>query len=150
VRVQKYVAARNLILKLVIRSTVWVTRRREEANILTSRAVSTVALVLAGSMDWLTTVIGIACFGAVESNPFIAGIAGASLPAFTVVKLAATMFAGLLFYQGEKLLFMAQNQTSWSFRCTRTLLRTACIAATVFLIIAVVNNLMAIACATML
>jgi hypothetical protein len=69
------------------------------------------------------------------------------LPVFTVIKLAATMFAGLLFYQGEKLLLRAQNQNSWSFRCTHITLRIACIAATVFLLFAVVNNLLVVAAA---
>ncbi len=114
---------------------------------LTLRAVPSLALVLAGSLDWLTTIIGIACFGAVESNPFIAGIAGASLLTFTVVKLAATLFTGLLFYQGEKLMLRAQDQRSWSFRCTHITLRIVCIAATVFLLFAVVNNLLVFATA---
>jgi hypothetical protein len=100
-----------------------------------------------GLMDWLTTTIGIFYFGAVESNPFIAGVAGTSLPAFTVIKLSATLFAGLLFYQGERLLLRTQDKTSRSFQCTRITLRGACIAATVFLLIAVVNNLIVVASA---
>jgi hypothetical protein len=109
------------------------------------KAVPSLALVLVGSMDWLTTIIGIACFGAVESNPFITGIAGASLPAFTAIKLSATMFIGLLFYQGERMLLGNQDKTSRSFQCTRIILRGACVAATVFLLIAVVNNLIVVA-----
>jgi hypothetical protein len=108
------------------------------------RAVPSLTLVLAGSMDWLTTVIGIVYFGAIESNPFIAGIAGASLPAFTVIKLSATMFMGLLFYEGERLLLGTQGKNSRAFQCTRIMLRGACIAATVFLLIAVVNNLIVV------
>lgn len=119
----------------------------DKASMLTLSAVPSLALVLAGSLDWLTTIIGIACFGAVESNPFIAGIAGASLPAFTAVKLAITLFTGLLFYHGEKLLFRTQNQTSWSFRCTHITLRITCVAATAFLTFAVVNNLILVATA---
>jgi hypothetical protein len=97
-----------------------------------------------GLMDWLTTTIAIVYCGAVESNPFIAGLAGASLPAFTVIKLSATLFAGLVFYQGERLLLKTQDRTSLSFRCTRLILKGACIAATVFLLIAVVNNLIVV------
>lgn len=100
-----------------------------------------------GLMDWLTTTIGIFYFGAIESNPFIAGVAGTSLPAFTVIKLSATLFAGLLFYQGERLLLRTQDKTSRSFQCTSIILRGACIAATVFLLIAVVNNLIVVASA---
>jgi hypothetical protein len=111
------------------------------------KAVPSLALVLVGSMDCLTTIIGIACFGAVESNPFIAGIAGTSLTAFTVIKLSTTMVMGLLFYQGERMLLGTQDKTSRSFQCTRIMLRGACIAATVFLLIAVVNNLIVVASA---
>ena len=114
---------------------------------LRAKAIPSLALVLVGSMDWLTTISGIACFGAVESNPFIAGIAGASLPAFTAIKLSATVFIGLLFYQGERMLLGTQDKSSRSFQCTRILLRGACIAATAFLLFAVVNNLIVVATA---
>lgn len=97
-----------------------------------------------GLMDWLTTTIGIFCCRAVESNPFIAGVAGTSLPAFTVIKLTATLFAGLLFYQGDCILLRTQDKTTLSFKCTRIMLKGACIAATIFLLIAVVNNLVVV------
>lgn len=92
-------------------------------------------------MDWLTTIIGIFYFGAVEGNPFLADIARTSLPAFTAIKLATTIFVGLLFYQGERILLRIQDKTSGSFQCTRIILRGAYVAATVFLLIAVLNNL---------
>ena len=111
------------------------------------KAVTSLALVLVGSMDWLTTIIGIACVGAVESNPFIAGIAGASLPAFTAIKLSTTVFIGLLFYQGERMLLGIQDKSSRYFQCTRIMLRGACIGATAFLLFAVANNLFVVATA---
>ena len=111
------------------------------------KAFPSLALVLLGSMDWFTTVIGIFFFGAVESNPFIAGIVGTSLPAFTFIKLSTTMFLGLLFYQGERMLLRTQDKNSRSFQCTRIVLRGACITVTAFLLIAVVNNLIVVASA---
>ena len=146
-RFQEYVIARNFVLKQVTPCTGWVAKRGAKAKMLTLRAVPVLALVLAGALDCLTTVIGIACFGAVESNPFMAGIIGTSLPAFTVVKLTTTLFAGLLFNQGENLLLRAQDRSSWSFRCTHITLRIGCIAATAFLLLAVVNNLLVVAAA---
>jgi hypothetical protein len=98
-----------------------------------------------GSMDWLTTIIGIAYFGAVEGNPVLAEIARTSLPAFTAIKLFTTIIVGLLFYKAEKTLLRTQYQNSRSFRCTRIILRSAYIAATVFLLIAVLNNLIVVA-----
>lgn len=114
---------------------------REEASILRIRAVPSLALVLIGSMDWLTTIIGILYFGAIEGNPFIADIARTSLPAFTAIKLSTTMLVGILFYKAERILLRTQDKNSRSFQCTRIILRGAYVAATVFLLIAVLNNL---------
>jgi hypothetical protein len=98
-----------------------------------------------GSMDWLTTVIGILYSGAVEGNPFIADVAKTSLLAFTAIKLSATMFAGLLFFVADRILLRTQDKNSLSFRCTRIILRGVYVAATVFLLIAVLNNLIVFA-----
>jgi hypothetical protein len=119
--------------------------RREEANILRIRAVPCLSFILMGSMDWLTTIIGIVYFGAVEGNPFLAEIARTSLPAFTAIKLSTTIIVGLLFYKAEKTLLRTPDKNSRSFRCTRIILRGAYIAATVFLLIAVLNNLIVVA-----
>ena len=119
--------------------------RREEASILRIRTVPCLSFVLMGSMDWLTTIIGIVYFGAVEGNPFLAEITRTSLPAFTVIKLSTTIIVGLLFYKAEKTLLRTQDKNSRSFRYTRIMLRGTYIAATVFLLIAVLNNLIVVA-----
>jgi hypothetical protein len=98
-------------------------------------------------MDWLTTIIGILYFGAVEGNPFIADVARTSLPAFTAIKLSIIMFAGLLFCMAERILLRTQDKNSRSFQCTRIILKGAYIAATVLLLIAVLNNLIVFAMA---
>jgi hypothetical protein len=119
--------------------------RREEASILRIRAVPCLSLILVGSMDWLTTIIGIVYFGAVEDNPFLAEIARISLPAFTAIKLSTTIIVGLLFYKAEKTLLRTPDKNSRSFQCTRIILRGTYIAATVFLLITVLNNLIVVA-----
>ena len=119
--------------------------RREEASILRIRTVPCLSFVLMGSMDWLTTIIGIVYFGAVEGNPFLAEITRTSLPAFTAIKLSTTVIVGLLFYKAEKTLLRTQDKNSCSFRYTRIILRGTYIAATVFLLIAVLNNLIVVA-----
>jgi hypothetical protein len=98
-----------------------------------------------GSMDWLTTIIGILYFGAVEGNPFIADITRTSIPEFTAIKLSTTVFVGLLFCIADRILLRTQDKNSRSFRFTRLTLRGAYIAATVFLLIAVLNNLIVFA-----
>ena len=145
VRVEKYIVTRSSILKSAQPSTERVEKGREEASILRVRAVPSFALVLMGSMDWLTTVIGIFYFGAVEGNPFLADITRTSLVAFTAIKLATTIFVGLLFYQAEKMLLRTQDKNSGSFLCARITLRAAYVIATALLLIAVLNNLIVVA-----
>ena len=96
-------------------------------------------------MDWLTTVIGIVYFGAVESNPFMASLTSTSLVTFTAVKLATTVLVALLFYKAEKTLLVAPDKTSRSFRLTRVVLRASYLIATALLLAAVVNNLSVVA-----
>jgi hypothetical protein len=122
-----------------------VEKGKEEASILRARAVLSLTLVLMGTMDWLTTIIGIAYFGAVESNPFMAGLTSTSLITFTAVKLTTTMLVALLFYNAEKTLFAAPNRTSHTFMLTRITLRVAYIVAATLLLAAVVNNLLVVA-----
>jgi hypothetical protein len=98
-----------------------------------------------GTMDWLTTIIGIAYFGAVESNPFMAGLTSSSLITFTAVKLTTTMLMALLFYKAEKTLQVAPNKTSRTFIFTRVILRVAYAITTALLLAAVVNNLLVVA-----
>jgi hypothetical protein len=105
------------------------------------RVIPSSALILAGSMDWLTTTIGLNYFGASEANPFISGIASQSLLAFTAVKLLTTLFVGLIFYQAERCLLKTEDKTSRSFKWTRLTLKMAYVGATAMLIVAVINNL---------
>ena len=102
-------------------------------------------LILMGSMDWLTTVIGIVYFGAVEGNPFFSEIARTNLPAYTAIKLSTAVFVGFLFYQAEKSLSRAQDQSSRGFTWTRYLLRGAYVGSAIFLFIAVLNNIVNVA-----
>jgi hypothetical protein len=105
-------------------------------------------LTLMGSLDWLTTVIGIVCFGAVEGNPFLAGLAVTNLPVFTVIKLGTAVSVGFLFYQGEKTVHRATNQDSKGFKRVHFLLKGAYAASLAFLVFAVLNNVWALLSAT--
>ena len=102
-------------------------------------------LILMGSMDWLTTIVGIVYFGAVEGNPFLSEIARSNLPAYTAIKLSTAVFVGFLFYQAEKNLFRAQDKNSRGFTWTRRLLKVAYVGSAVFLLIAVLNNVVNVA-----
>ncbi len=97
-------------------------------------------LVLMGSLDWLTTIVGILYFGAVEGNPFLSALTETNLLAFTAVKLGTVFFVGFLFYQAENLT-RTENQNTPAAKCTRLILRSAYVASLAFLVFAVVNNI---------
>ena len=99
-------------------------------------------LILMGSLDWLTTIVGVIFFGAVEGNPFLAGLASANLSAFTAIKLSTAFFVGFLFYQADKMLNKMENKSSRGFVLTRYVLRGAYLASIIILLIAVLNNVL--------
>jgi Na+/H+ antiporter NhaD/arsenite permease-like protein len=121
-----------------------VEKRKEEVVILRVRGFPSLTLVLMGYMDWFTTIIGISYFGAVEINPLMAELTQTNLAAFTAVKLTSSIFVGLLYYQGEKMLQRLEEKKSKSFLRARTILRTGFVVATVVLLSAVINNIFVI------
>ena len=60
-------------------------------------------LILMGILDWLTTVTGILCFGAVEINPLFAGLTKVNILAFSSIKLSIVVLTGFLFYKADKI-----------------------------------------------
>ena len=109
------------------------------------KAAPSLIFIIAGAMDWLTTIIGVMWFGAVESNPFIASVANSNMPIFAVLKLTATLLIGIFFYMGERMLRKTQYTNIRPYQYARIILKTACIAVTALLLIAVVNNLIVVA-----
>jgi hypothetical protein len=101
-------------------------------------------LIIMGSIDCLTTVIGILYSGASEVNPLMAGIVNTNIGAFLVVKLAATMFIASSYILANKILNKTQNKTSKSYKYSRKLLRVGYVGTVVFLFIVVTNNLLII------
>ena len=100
--------------------------------------------MLIGSIDWLTTVVGIVYFGAVEANPFLADLASSNLAVFSVIKLGTAIFVGFLFYHAEKTLSRMDNKESKGFIRTQYLLRGAYLTSLIFLVIVVVNNVLTV------
>jgi hypothetical protein len=94
-----------------------------------------------GSLDWLTTVIGIAYFGAVEGNPFMAQLTSSNLLVYSLIKLATTIVVGYIFYKAEKILLTTDDQSSRAFKITHIGLRVTYVSATIALLIAVINNI---------
>jgi len=103
------------------------------------------ALVFMGYVDWLTTIVGIAYFGAVEVNPFFADLTRTNLVAFTAVKLATTVFVGLLYYFGERLLQKLKDKNIKSSSFVRITLRVGYTIATIVFLMTILNNILVVA-----
>jgi len=112
--------------------------------VLRVRTVPSLILVLMGYMDWLTTMIGIVYFGAVEVNPFFVDIARTNLVAFTAIKLTTTIFVGVLYYVGDRMLMRLKDKESKSFLFARVTLRAGYVVITAVLLSAIVNNIIVI------
>ncbi len=136
---------RSSILKAAQRNTEQFEKEKGGGNILRIRVIPGLSLFLMGSMDWLTTIIGIVYFGAVEGNPFLTNVVSSSLPAFTAIKLSTTIIIAFLFHKTDKMLLKTQDKTTRSFRYARLMLRSTYIIATALLLFAVLNNLLVVA-----
>jgi hypothetical protein len=98
-----------------------------------------------GYIDWLSTIIGIAYFGAAEGNPLLAELTRTNLVAFTALKLSTAIFVGLLAYLGERMLQRLKDNNSKSFLRARITLRAGYIIATTVLLVTILNNLVIVA-----
>ena len=97
-----------------------------------------------GSIDWLTTIIGIAYFGAVEGNPLIASLADSNLAFFTLLKLGTVFFVAFLFYQLEKALINSGDKERNCPKGRVYLFRSIQVATVAVLMGAAVNNMLVI------
>lgn len=105
------------------------------------KTIPSLSLVTAGSLDWLTTVIGIAYFGAVEGNPLMAQFTSSNLFIYSIIKLLTTIIVGFIFYKAEKILNTVEEKNSQAFKLTRIGLRITYVCATIALFVAVINNI---------
>ncbi len=109
------------------------------------RTYPTLLLALLGSMDCLTTVIGILYFGGVELNPLLSGLVKTNLPAFIFIKLATTASVCLFFVQAERILKQTPNKSTRAFSWTQKILRISPAGVIIFLVIVVSNNILILA-----
>jgi hypothetical protein len=105
------------------------------------RTYPTLLLALMGSLDCITTVIGILYYGAVELNPIMSGIVTTNIVAFVVLKLATTVSVCLIFIQADKILLKSGDKASRTFAWTKRLLKLATAGVIAFLCLTVINNL---------
>jgi hypothetical protein len=92
-----------------------------------------------GSIDCITTVIGVLYFGAIELNPVLAGVVS-NIPLFMVIKLSATFCIGGTYVLAKKILNCASDKTTKSFRYSNFMMKAVYAGLVVFLVTVVVNN----------
>ena len=106
--------------------------------------VSGLLLILMGSMDCLTTVVGTLFFRTRELNPVIEWLINSNLPAFVVVKLAVTAFVAIIFVLAENILLVSEDKNNQSFKIAHFTLRASYVCIIMFLLLVVVNNIVVI------
>jgi hypothetical protein len=73
--------------------------KRHVVGMVKKELIFCTVLVLIGTLDWLTTIVGIVFFGATENNPLLANFTETNMLLFSAVKLTAITITGLIFYK---------------------------------------------------
>jgi hypothetical protein len=58
-------------------------------------------IILIGTIDWATTIVGVMFFGATETNPLLSNLTKTNMVIFSAIKLSAITLTGLAFYKAE-------------------------------------------------
>ena len=107
-----------------------------------TKVLLSILIVLVGSMDCLTTVIGVQYFGAAESNPFMAIMVSTNIGSFLTVKIAATILIALTYVLANRALMGTSNKTSKLFKYSCRTVELAYAGIIAFLAMTVTNNLL--------
>ena len=107
---------------------------------LKSELFPSLLIVLFGSIDCVTTAVGVLFFGASEANPLLTGIVNTSIIAFLALKISATLLIGATYILAKRTLNKTENKESRSFKISNNFMKIAYAGLMLFLIIVVVNN----------
>ena len=100
-------------------------------------------LILMGSLDCATTVIGTLYYGASEMNPMLSSVVG-NVPLFMALKLTATVFIAGTYILSAKILNTMQDKTARSYRFGSAAIKVIYMALVAFLVVVVANNVLVI------
>jgi UPF0716 family protein affecting phage T7 exclusion len=106
-----------------------------------SAIIPSVILVFMGTIDCITTVIGILYYGAAEINPIMASVAG-NVPLFMTIKLVATLSIAGTYLLANKILNSTPDKNTKSFRYGKVFMKTSYTGLIIFLSAVVINNFM--------
>lgn len=112
---------------------------------LSVKTMPSLFLVLLGSLDCLTTVIGTIYFGTRELNPLIAGLVNTNFPGFVIVKLTVTIVFALVFIFAQKTLMQTKEKDNKYFKIAFKIVKYAYFGIAMFLAVIVINNILILA-----
>ena len=93
-----------------------------------------------GVLDWLTTIMGVLYFGAVEVNPLFAGIISSNILAYSGIKLAVAVLIGFLFYKG----YVIEKASGINSHLGKLFLGSGYFASLTALTVIVANNILVV------
>ena len=93
-----------------------------------------------GFLDWLTTVLGVLYFGAVEINPLFAGIINSNIVVYSGIKLSTAVLIGFLFYKG----YTTEKTPRSNSHLGKLFLSSGYFASLMALTVVVANNIIAV------
>jgi hypothetical protein len=105
-------------------------------------AIPSLLIILMGTLDCITTIIGVSYSGAKELNPAMAAIISTNVGAFLVVKIAATAFIAFTYVFARKILMHMPNKSVRTLNYSFKLLTVAYAGVAGYLALAVANNLL--------
>jgi len=98
-------------------------------------------LILLGFIDWLTTVLGVLYFGAMEINPLFAGIIDSNILVYSGIKLSTAILIGFLFYKG----YAIEKTPEINSHLGKLFIESGYFASLMALTVVVANNIIAVA-----
>jgi hypothetical protein len=96
-------------------------------------------LLMLGILDWLTTIMGVAFFGASEQNMILASFMQSNLFVFSIVKLSVVITVSLCLFKAANL-----SKSNYNWGCTKGVLNMSYLLTAVSLMAVVSNNLLVI------
>ena len=105
-------------------------------------AILSLLIILMGTLDCVTTIIGVVYAGAKELNPVMAIMVNSNVGVFLVVKIGTTVLIALTYVLTRQILLHMPNKNGRAFLYSIKALTFAYVGLTAFLAFAVVNNLL--------
>ena len=104
--------------------------------------IPSLLVILMGSIDCATTVVGVFYSGDRELNPLMASIVSSGIGAFLAVKIGATIFIALTYIFARQVLMRMPDKNGLAFRYSFRFLTFAYAGLLCYLSLAVANNLL--------